>query len=276
MQRKIERKAEKSNDNTYASYIDATTGEIVLVTDASAEPRSRTSRTCPTPPTRRRPRRRRSSRRPRRTCGIAVTTSRPSGVAVASRRAAGSARPATRPAIERGDRQRHRRALLGQRHRRDHRIRRTGVRNGLRPSSADGRPGTRWTSSSSAGRATPAGSSPAASRARRAFPSSRPAPPRPATRTTAIAAGPPASSCGHTASSVNGQVCTSSGCKSPVIVWSPAATSSSPATPAARSTPPTAPGPGFAATRSRAVAARATPSRGRTIAPALGLTIVTG
>jgi len=27
-------------------------------------------------------------------------------------------------------------------------------------------------------------------------------------------------SCGHTASSINGQVCTSSGCKSPVIVWS--------------------------------------------------------
>ena len=36
MQRKIERKAAKSgDDNTYASYIDTTTGEIVLVTDAS-------------------------------------------------------------------------------------------------------------------------------------------------------------------------------------------------------------------------------------------------
>jgi hypothetical protein len=34
MQRKIERKAAQSNDNSYASYIDATTGEIVLVTDA--------------------------------------------------------------------------------------------------------------------------------------------------------------------------------------------------------------------------------------------------
>jgi hypothetical protein len=34
MQRKIERKMAQSNDNTYASYIDATTGEIVLVTDA--------------------------------------------------------------------------------------------------------------------------------------------------------------------------------------------------------------------------------------------------
>ena len=36
MQRKIERKAEQ-DDNSYASYIDATTGEIVLVTDASEE-----------------------------------------------------------------------------------------------------------------------------------------------------------------------------------------------------------------------------------------------
>lgn len=36
MQRKIERKAEKAgNDDTYASYVDTTTGEIVLVTDAS-------------------------------------------------------------------------------------------------------------------------------------------------------------------------------------------------------------------------------------------------
>ena len=34
MQRKIARLAERSNDNSYASYIDATTGEIVLVTDA--------------------------------------------------------------------------------------------------------------------------------------------------------------------------------------------------------------------------------------------------
>ena len=34
MQRKIERKAEQSNDNSYASYIDNATGEIVLVTDA--------------------------------------------------------------------------------------------------------------------------------------------------------------------------------------------------------------------------------------------------
>ena len=36
MQRKIERKAEQDGgDNSYASYIDATTGEIVLITDAS-------------------------------------------------------------------------------------------------------------------------------------------------------------------------------------------------------------------------------------------------
>ena len=35
MQRKIARLAERSNDDSYASYIDATTGEIVLVTDAS-------------------------------------------------------------------------------------------------------------------------------------------------------------------------------------------------------------------------------------------------
>ena len=38
MQRKIERLAERSGgDNSYASYIDTTTGEIVLVTDASNE-----------------------------------------------------------------------------------------------------------------------------------------------------------------------------------------------------------------------------------------------
>jgi hypothetical protein len=38
MQRKIERKAAKAgNDNSYGSYVDTTTGEIVLVTDASEE-----------------------------------------------------------------------------------------------------------------------------------------------------------------------------------------------------------------------------------------------
>ena len=61
MQRKIERKAAKKGgggDNTYASYVDTTTGEIVLVTDAS-ETDVADITNLDDPTTRRRPRRRR-------------------------------------------------------------------------------------------------------------------------------------------------------------------------------------------------------------------------
>ena len=103
-----------------------TTGEIVLVTDALAiggcghqEPARRRRQGGGREDEGR-------STQPRRTCGIAVTTSRPSGAAAASRRAADLLVRLRGQEGERGDRQRHRRALLGQRHRRDDRVRRTG------------------------------------------------------------------------------------------------------------------------------------------------------